>query len=390
MASQRRRGQLELERLSKSFGAQAAVRDVSLVIEPGEFFALVGPSGCGKTTLLRLIAGFERPDGGRIVLGGREVSKVPVHRRDVGMVFQNYALFPHMDVVENVAFGLRARGLAPAERAQRVAEALERVELAGFERRRPDELSGGQQQRVALARALAISPEFLLLDEPLSNLDARLREETGAMIRELQRGLAITTVYVTHDQEEAMTLSDRLALMRAGQVLQVGRPEQVYRRPVSLEAAALLGRANRLRVRLVALEGGAARLQADGFELWAALPPESTEERELAATARFQVGQELTALIRPEDVRLVGQRQTTGGGEADSRPAPAGPSSQAATRLAGTLELRAYHGSIVRYRIRCGGERLMVLGLPRDEPAGLAEGQSVDLEIPAASVTLLT
>ena len=382
----RRRGHLQLDRVSKAFGTTAAVQAVSLQVEPGEFFALVGPSGCGKTTLLRLIAGFEQPDAGRVVLGGRDVSKVPVHRRDVGMVFQNYALFPHMDVTENVAFGLRARGLSLLERDLRIHEALERVELGGLGHRRPEELSGGQQQRVALARALAIAPEFLLLDEPLSNLDARLREETGAMIRELQRRVGITTIYVTHDQEEAMTLSDRLALMRDGRCLQVGRPEQVYRRPRNLEAAALLGRTNRWTAKVLELAGGAARLAAQGFEFRAALATEASGLEPGSQPGFPQVGQELIALVRPEDLRLCPSGVP---GEAAGAVQQAAAGEQAVTVVSGSLELRTYHGSIVRYRVRCGSEEVKVLGLPRDEPAGLAEGQNIQVAIPAAAVTLL-
>jgi thiamine transport system ATP-binding protein len=236
---------LHLDGVSKSFGGVTALREVSLDVADGEFFTLVGPSGCGKTTTLRAIAGFERPDAGSVRFGDREMSGVAPEDRDVGVVFQNYALFSHMTVGENVAYGLRFRDTPGGQSPDaRVADLLDLVDLSGFEDRDPDALSGGQQQRVALARALAPGPEVLLLDEPMSALDARLRQTLRTQVRRIQSDLGITTVYVTHDQEEALAVSDRVAVMNDGRVEQVGRPEDVYRRPTTRFVAEFLGENN--------------------------------------------------------------------------------------------------------------------------------------------------
>jgi putative spermidine/putrescine transport system ATP-binding protein len=236
--------ELTLERVSKAYGATLAVRDFSLAIAHGELLALLGPSGCGKTTTLRMIAGFILPSAGEIRIGDRNVTAEPPYRRSTGMVFQGYALFPHMSVAQNVAFGLEMRGLPRPQIAAKVAEALRLVRLSGFEPRYPRELSGGQQQRVALARALVINPDVLLLDEPLSNLDAKLREEVRLEIRQLQRELGLTTVFVTHDQEEALTVADRLAVMNQGVIAQVGTPRELYDKPRSAFVADFIGKSN--------------------------------------------------------------------------------------------------------------------------------------------------
>ena len=228
---------LSLENLVKVFSARGgtgevrAVNNVSLSIERGELVTLLGPSGCGKTTTLRLIAGFEFPTSGRIWLDGRDIKDLPPHRRDMSMVFQSYAIFPHLSVFENVAYGLNVQHLSQADIRRRVGRALELVALSGYENRAPNQLSGGQQQRVALARALVMEPKVLLMDEPLSNLDAKLREQMRGEIRRIQRQLGITSVYVTHDQVEAMTLSDRIVVMNEGKIDQVGTPNEVYRQP---------------------------------------------------------------------------------------------------------------------------------------------------------------
>ncbi|WP_276299206.1 ABC transporter ATP-binding protein [Halorussus lipolyticus] len=236
---------LSIRGISKSFDGVDALRDVSLDVADGEFFTLVGPSGCGKTTTLRAIAGFETPDSGSVRFGDREMAGVPPEDRDVGIVFQNYALFPHLTVGENVAYGLRFRETPGKQsKAERVADLLELVDLPGFEERSPDELSGGQQQRIALARALAPGPEVLLLDEPMSALDARLRQNLRTQVKRIQSELDITTIYVTHDQEEALAVSDRVAVMNDGRVEQVGRPEDVYRRPTTRFVAEFLGENN--------------------------------------------------------------------------------------------------------------------------------------------------
>jgi ABC-type Fe3+/spermidine/putrescine transport system ATPase subunit len=228
---------IAIEGACRSFASVLAVRDVTLKIEDGEFFTLLGPSGCGKTTLLRLIAGFAELQAGRISFGDARIDTLPPHRRNIGMVFQNYAIFPNLTAAGNVAYGLKARNVPRADVSRRVEEALALVRLTGLGERWPHQLSGGQLQRVAIARALVIRPEVLLLDEPLSNLDARLRVDMRGEIRQLQQRLGITTVYVTHDQEEALAVSQRIAVMEAGRIEQLGSPEDVYRRPASLFVA---------------------------------------------------------------------------------------------------------------------------------------------------------
>ncbi|PSP55003.1 ABC transporter ATP-binding protein [Halobacteriales archaeon QS_1_67_19] len=289
---------LRLDGLSKSFGGVTALRDVSLDVADGEFFTLVGPSGCGKTTTLRAIAGFESPDAGAVRFGDREMARVPPEDRDVGIVFQNYALFSHMTVGENVAYGLRFRE-TPGDRskAERVAELLELVDLPGFEDRNPDELSGGQQQRVALARALAPGPEVLLLDEPMSALDARLRQTLRTQVKAIQSELGITTVYVTHDQEEALAVSDRVAVMNAGRVEQVGKPEDVYRRPNTRFVAEFLGENN---VFAGTVEDDAVAVDGRTFHLAGLDAPD---------------GREVVFCVRPENLARLGERDDRRGGE---------------------------------------------------------------------------
>ena len=235
---------VSIKGITKRFGDLVAVNNVSIEVQPGEFFSLLGPSGCGKTTLLRLIAGFEKPDAGSISFGGKDVTGAPPQERPSAMVFQNYALFPTMTVAENVAYGLQVRRQPKATRDQRIAEALQRVRLVGMDDKPVTQLSGGQQQRVALARALAVQPNVLLFDEPLSNLDVALREQTRAELKLLQDQLGTTSVYVTHDQQEALALSDRIAVMRDGRLLQVGSPEQLYNEPQTDFVANFLGGSN--------------------------------------------------------------------------------------------------------------------------------------------------
>ena len=257
---------LALENLSKRYGDQFAVETISLAVEKGEFVTLLGPSGCGKTTTLQMIAGFVTPDSGRMMLDGADLASVAPNRRGLGIVFQSYALFPHMTVEENIGFGLEMRGIARAEREKQAKEAMALVGLAGFEGRYPRAMSGGQQQRVALARALVIKPALLLLDEPLSNLDAKLREEMQGELRRIQRHVGATTILVTHDQHEAMALSDRIVVMNKGRVEQIGAPADVYGHPASAFVAHFLGRTNIL----AATGDGAGRVEVDGFAL--ALP----------------------------------------------------------------------------------------------------------------------
>jgi ABC-type Fe3+/spermidine/putrescine transport system ATPase subunit len=238
---------LSLQNISRNFGSTRAVAGVSLDVAQGEFFGLLGPSGCGKTTTLRMIAGLEQPDSGSIRFQDKDITDLPPERRGFGMVFQNYALFPHLNVYENVAFGLRARHAAKAEISERVRSALELVQLPGYEKRAIDELSGGQQQRVAIARAIAIEPVLLLFDEPLSNLDVSLREETRGELRELVTRLGLTAVYVTHDQEEAFALCDRISVMVGGRLMQSGKPRELYEEPADIAVARFLGRNNLIR-----------------------------------------------------------------------------------------------------------------------------------------------
>ena len=235
---------VEVRSVTKQFGPAKALDDVSITFDDGGFFALLGPSGSGKTTLLRTIAGFYFPETGSIRIGDREVQRVPVEKRDIGMMFQNYALFPNMSVADNIGFGLRVRKVGGAEERRRVAEALELVQLGHMGQRRPSQLSGGQRQRVALARAIVTRPRVLLLDEPLSALDRTLRVDMQLELRRIQREVGITTIFVTHDQDEALTLSDRIGILKAGRIVQVGPPREVYERPVDAFAAGFLGEAN--------------------------------------------------------------------------------------------------------------------------------------------------
>ncbi|MEN5299938.1 ABC transporter ATP-binding protein [Brucella sp. TWI559] len=238
---------VQIQKLTKTYGAFKAVSDMTLDVHEGEFLIFLGPSGCGKTTTLRMLAGFIEPDAGTMRLGNRDITFEPPHRRNIGLVFQNYALFPHLSIFENVAFGLRRRKVAEPELKSRVKHALELVDLAHLMDRLPKQLSGGQQQRVAIARAIAIRPDMLLLDEPLSNLDARLRLQVRDELRSLQKSLGITTIMVTHDQEEAMSVGDRLVLMRSGLIEQIGDAEQLYKQPANRFVADFIGRANFLK-----------------------------------------------------------------------------------------------------------------------------------------------
>ena len=277
---------LALDGLGKRYGAAAAVQDVSVDVARGEFLGLLGPSGCGKTTTLQMIAGFEAPSGGRILLEGRDLAAVPAAKRGIGLVFQSYALFPHMSAAENVAFGLEMRRVPRQERRERVAAALELVHLVHLADRYPRAMSGGQQQRVALARALVIEPRLLLLDEPLSNLDAKLREELQVELRELQRRVGVTTILVTHDQTEAMALCDRVAVMQAGRLVQIDAPWRAYDAPADGFVADFLGRSNRLPAR-----AAAGQAEAAGHRF--ALPPDLADRRG-----------EILLTLRPERLRI--------------------------------------------------------------------------------------
>jgi spermidine/putrescine transport system ATP-binding protein len=342
--------------LVKSFGGGAAraLDDVSLDIAPGEFFTLLGPSGCGKTTLLRMIAGFERPDSGSISLNGEVLDGLPPHRRPVNTVFQSYAVFPHMTVAANIAFGLQMQRRARAEIARRVAEMVALVRLDGMERRRPAQLSGGQQQRVALARALAARPAVLLLDEPLSALDLKLRSEMQLELKRLQTEVGITFVFVTHDQGEALALSDRIAVMRAGKVLQVGTPREIYERPASVFVADFVGESNLLP---------ATRIDTGRFRLGCGA--------ELHADDGSCHGLSVTLAVRPERAML----------------ALAG----AADGLSCTVEQIVYLGTDTTYHLRLAdGAKLRVREQNRASTAPMASpGDAVRVTVPPDAVHVL-
>jgi spermidine/putrescine transport system ATP-binding protein len=285
---------VELHGLCKRYGVVTAVESLDLRIEPGEFVALLGPSGCGKTTTLRAIAGLVRPDAGEVLVGGRVMNDVPVHRRRLGLVAQNYALFPHMTVLENVTFGLRMRGTPPADIGRRAQEALATVQLTGMENRYPRQLSGGQQQRVALARCLVVGPDVLLLDEPLGALDKKLRERMQIELKSLQRHVGITTIFVTHDQEEALTMSDRVAVMHQGRLQQVGTPAEIYEAPKNRFVADFVGVCNFLECRVARREKATVLLSLeDGALVPAAVP---------AGAAVPVEGTRVVLAVRPEKV----------------------------------------------------------------------------------------
>ncbi|HYJ61305.1 MAG TPA: ABC transporter ATP-binding protein [Actinomycetota bacterium] len=260
-------GDVQLVDLVKRFGDFTAVSGINLEMPSGEFFSLLGPSGCGKTTTLRMIAGFERPTGGQILLDGEDMAQTPPHKRDVNTVFQNYALFPHLTVQQNVGFGLKYQKVAKGEDTTRVGDALELVQMSGFADRRPSQLSGGQQQRVALARALILNPKVLLLDEPLGALDAKLRKRLQIELKALQERVGITFIYVTHDQEEALTMSDRIAVMSQGRVEQVGPPKEIYEEPATAYVADFLGVSNLMDARAAGVTSGGCRVHLGEFEL---------------------------------------------------------------------------------------------------------------------------
>ncbi|HWR12987.1 MAG TPA: ABC transporter ATP-binding protein [Rectinemataceae bacterium] len=285
---------IRIEGIEKSFGSMRALKGVTLKVEPGELFTLLGPSGCGKTTLLRTVAGFYRQNAGDIFLGDELVNDMPAYKRETGMVFQNYAVFPHMTVFENVAYGLRVRKMRGPEVSAKVEAALKSVRLSGYGDRTPDQLSGGQQQRVGLARAMVIEPRVLLLDEPLSNLDAKLRVEMRSEIRDIQKAMGITALYVTHDQEEALAISDRIAVIAEGVVQQVGTPWIIYKAPINLFVATFVGTMNLLEGEIVAIDGDKrVKIRVKGGEFLVAAPSEGSV-----------IGRRVTVGFRPEAPRF--------------------------------------------------------------------------------------
>ncbi|ROP54479.1 ABC transporter ATP-binding protein [Streptomyces sp. PanSC9] len=334
---------VEFRGLRREFGATVALDGLDLTVRPGEFLALLGPSGCGKTTALRMLAGFEHPDSGAVLVDGEDVTRVPAHRRDAGMVFQSYSLFPHLDAVDNVAFGLRMRKVRTAERRARAAELLELVGLGDKGARYPHQLSGGQQQRIALARALALRPRVLLLDEPLSALDAKVRLTLREEIRRLQQELGITTLFVTHDQEEALSVADRVAVMRAGRLEQCAGPAELYGRPATAFVAEFVGTMSRLpgELRDGTVEVLGQRLPAEGE-----VPDGAVD-----------------VLVRPEAVRL---RTDERGG----------------ARVVAT----AFLGAVVRVTVRLADGTEAKADLPAHEAAGLGAGTAVTVSLPERPV----
>jgi len=337
-----------------------AVDGVSLEIREGELVTFLGPSGCGKTTALRIIAGFETPTSGRVLIGGQDVSHLPPHTRNTAMVFQSYAIFPHLTVAENVAFGLQMRSVPKRDISIRVRAILDLVELGGMEHRAPEQLSGGQQQRVALARAIITEPRVLLFDEPLSNLDAKLREQMRGEVRNLQRRLGITSVYVTHDQAEAMALSDRIVVMQAGRVQQEGSPFEIYARPANRFVADFIGRVNFLEGRVVAVEGKLTRLDVHGVILEVPSP-----------AAPLSAGHPATLVVRPETIHLA-------------------PTATAETSaFTGTIRRAVYLGSTIEYEIEWGKTTILaVIGSPLEHGI-LAEGAAVAFNFPPSTTHLL-
>jgi iron(III) transport system ATP-binding protein len=353
---------LTLDHITKTFpgrgqeGLVTAVDDLSLQISQGEFFTFLGPSGCGKTTTLRLIAGFEFPTTGHITLDGRRLEDVPPNRRDMAMVFQSYAIFPHLNVFENIAYGLRIKKLSASEIQRRVGQIMTLTKLTGLESRMPNQMSGGQQQRVSLARALVVEPKVLLFDEPLSNLDAKLREEMRFEIRDLQRRLGITSIYVTHDQEEALALSDRIAIMNRGKLAQLGTPEEIYERPRSKFVADFIGLANFLPARVEAIHGDRARVAVG----------------EQVLTVSFVAGntgvQPSLIFIRPSDVQFVN-------GQSDENV------------LEGHVVKATYLGEKVDYRVRLSDH--MELRVQTSDARRYSPGEPVRLHLPVDHAHLI-
>jgi spermidine/putrescine transport system ATP-binding protein len=343
-------GSVTLERVTKRFGDFVAVDDLSLELEPGEFFTLLGPSGCGKTTTLRMIAGFEEPSEGRILIEGQDVAALPAHRRPTNTVFQSYALFPHLSVHENVAFGLKRKRVPREEIEGRVREELERVGLADQANRRPNQLSGGMQQRVALARALVNLPKVLLLDEPLGALDLKLRKGLQVELKRIQREVGITFVYVTHDQEEALTMSDRIAVMNRGRVEQVADPETVYGRPATRFVAGFIGVSNLMPATVEQAANGRARVRLDaGVEVE-------------AGASGVAPGERCHAVVRPEKLRI----EHAASGSANGSPS-----------VEGVVESSVYLGTATQIVVRLPGDVPMTVLVPNadeDERARLPGG----------------
>lgn len=349
-------GAVKLIDLHKRFGDTTAVDHIDLEIAPGEFFSLLGPSGCGKTSTLRLIAGFERPDGGQIVIDGQDMSTTPPHQRPVNTVFQSYALFPHLSVGDNVGFGLKYLDQSKEQAAERVSRALDLVRLSGFERRKPTQLSGGQQQRVALARSLVLNPSVLLLDEPLGALDAKLRKSLQIELKTLQEEVGITFIYVTHDQEEALTMSDRLVVMSKGRIEQLGTPSQVYEHPTSTYVADFLGLSNLMPGTVIARNGSNSVVEVGGHEL-------------SARSAAGEVSDAVNVSIRPERVLL---NQTCD------------------NSMAGVVERVIYMGPMLQVLVSIDGIGEIQCVVPNNGLVTLQRGHEVAVGMPSEALRVLS
>lgn len=348
---------IKLEKINKNFPNVKALIDINQEIQSGKFFTLLGPSGCGKTTLLRTIAGFYRQDSGHLIISNQIIDDVPAHDRDTGMVFQSYAIFPHMTVFENVAFGLKTRKVNPSEIKKRVEKVLEKVHLTGYEGRTPDQLSGGQQQRVGLARAMVIEPKVLLMDEPLSNLDAKLRVSMRDEIRSMQKELKITTVYVTHDQEEALAISDSIAVMNSGEIQQVGSPWEIYKNPANTFVASFVGDTNFIDGELVDPTKDSISILVDKHKIKTNNPSVSMKK--------------IRVSIRPEDLSIV----------SDS------VSDNDFSCIPGIVEKSTFVGSLIRYSVDCGDKLKLIVERHRPQSeAIMPNNTSVFVKIPVDAI----
>lgn len=351
---------VRLDHVSKMFGKAKGVENVNIDVKPGEFFTFLGPSGCGKTTTLRMIAGFYFPTEGKILFDNKDVTTLQPNKRNIGMVFQNYALFPHMTVFENIAFGLEVRKLPKAVIKEKVEKAQKLVHLDQYGTRKINELSGGQQQRVALARALVIEPDILLLDEPLSNLDAKLREETRIEIKRLQVELGVTTIYVTHDQTEAMTMSDRIMVMKDGVVQQIGTPQEIYNRPSNHFVASFIGEANIVNGEVVEINDDAVKVKLEKDVFVTGSMTQSANGKKLV------VGEKIKCSIRPEALHE-------------------GPG---VNQLTGTVQLVEFTGVSINYLVKIGSNLIKVMIINKGNKI-LSRGDSITLHVPENGIYLI-